>query len=133
MFDTKVGSKVTHQVKPCADCPWRKDVPVGNFPPERFVALANTAYDMNLTQFACHKSPEEEEFGCAGFLLEGAAYNLGVRLAIRSGSVDLGRVSSSSELFSSFRAMAIANGVPADHPALKSCRDDSQTRAPENY
>jgi hypothetical protein len=122
------ASDVTHQVKPCSDCPWRKDVPAGNFPPERFVALAHTAYDMSMAQFACHKSREGREFACAGFLLAGAAHNLGVRLGLRAGMVDLAAVSSEVELYPNFRAMAIANGVPADHRALTSCRDDTSAR-----
>ena len=76
-----------YQTRPCAECPWRRDISPGQFPAERFIILACTAYDMNLTQFACHKSPEGAEFGCAGFLLRGATHNLGTRLAIRAGKV----------------------------------------------
>lgn len=123
MSVTREGPK--HQIKPCSDCPWRTDVPAGNFPPERFVALARTAYDMDQAQFACHKSPEGQEFACAGFLLTGAAHNLGVRMAARAGRIDLDAVASEHPLFPNFRAMAIANGVPPDHPDLRPCRDDT--------
>ena len=121
-------ASLKQQVKPCVECPWRTDVPTGKFPPARFIALANTAYDMNLTQFACHKSPEGSEIACAGFLLVGAAHNLGVRWGIRTGKIDLDVVSSDVRLFSSFRAMAVANGVPPQHPALHRCRDDGLTK-----
>ncbi len=124
----KATIAAAHQVKPCADCPWRLDAPIGNFLPERFVNLAHTSYDMNLAQFACHKSLEGSEIGCAGFLLAGAAHNLGTRLGLRAGTVDLDAVSSDYPLFPSFRAMAIANGVPADHVALTDCRDDTHTK-----
>ena len=40
---------------PCAECPWRRDVPPGKFPPERFIALAHTAYDLAGHVFACHQ------------------------------------------------------------------------------
>jgi hypothetical protein len=120
-------------LKPCNDCPWRTDVPTGNFPPERFVALAHTSYDMSLEQFACHKSPDGGEFGCAGFLLAGSAHNLGTRFGCRSGTVNLGIVSSAHDLYPNFRAMAVANGVPPDHPALAACRDDTQTRSPDEF
>ncbi len=56
----------TYQTKPCTECPWRRDVAPGQFPAERFRDLAETAHDMSQVQFACHKSPEGGEFGCAG-------------------------------------------------------------------
>jgi len=113
-----------YQLKPCTECPWRLDVATGRFPPERFVELAATAYDMSMTQFACHKSPEGAEFGCAGFALRGAMHNLGARLAARAGRLEHEKISSGQALYDNFRAMAVANGVPADHPALGPCRDD---------
>jgi hypothetical protein len=85
------------------------------------VALAKTAYDMELTQFACHKS-ERQDIGCAGFILRGATHNLGARFAFRDGRV--GSVTSPYPLHPNYRAMALANGVPPDHPALIPCRDD---------
>ncbi len=63
--------------KPCAECPWRTDVCTGRFPADRFRILAPTAYDMNMVQFACHKSPEGEEVGCAGYVLRGSLHNIG--------------------------------------------------------
>jgi hypothetical protein len=109
--------------KPCDECPWRTDVAPGRFPPERFRVLAKTAYDVSWTMFGCHKSPEGREFACAGFILVGATHNLGFRFALRDGRIDPEKVSSPFPLFASYRAMAIANGVPADDPDLEACRD----------
>jgi hypothetical protein len=106
---------------PCPECPWRRDVPVGQFPPERYVALAHTAYDLSLKVFACHMSKEGGEFACAGFLLQSSAHNLSVRMA------DHGfEVSSPYPLYETYREMAIANGVSRRDPALRDCRDDGQ-------
>lgn len=113
-----------YQRQPCAECPWRLDVAPGQFPPARFVALAKTAYDVAIEQFACHKSPEAAPIGCAGFVLQGSTHNLGTRLALHFGKLKLDEVSSPWPLHPNYRAMAIAQGVPADHPALAPCRDD---------
>jgi len=110
-----------YQTKPCAECPWRTDVAPGQFPAERFRDLAATAHDMAQVQFACHKSPEGSEFGCAGFALRGAAHNLGARLAARAGRLEA--IESPYPLHDSYRAMAVANGVAPDDPALAACRD----------
>lgn len=113
-----------YQERPCDECPWRLDVPPGQFSPERFIALAETAYDLAMVQFACHKSPEGHEFGCAGFVLNGATHNLGARLAMSNGRLDPRKIRTEHPLHPHYRAMAIANGVPPDHPALHACRDD---------
>jgi hypothetical protein len=107
---------------PCAECPWRTDVPPGRFPPARFIALAKTAYDMALEQFACHKAPDSRAFGCAGFVLRGATHNLGARLSINAQRLDPRAVSSPFPLYCDYREMAVANGVEPDHPALAACR-----------
>jgi hypothetical protein len=111
-------------IQPCSECPWRRDQPAGRFPPERYQKLANTAYDMSLVQFACHKSLEGREIPCAGFLLKGATHNLGVRLAIYENRYDRGVLSSPVELFDSFVEMAVFNGVDPEDPVLQPCRSD---------
>lgn len=103
---------------PCPECPWRKDVAPGQFPAERFRVLAATAYDLAITMFACHKSPEGKEFACAGFILNGATHNLGFRLS----RIDWRAVNCGFPLHENYRAMAIANGVDADDPVLRPCR-----------
>ena len=115
----------SHCVRPCPECPWAKDSPIGVFPAEAFRHSARTAYDMAGTTFACHMARPEAPATCAGFLLRGAAHNLVVRLAQIRGRLDLRRVQDGGrELFSSYRAMAIANGVAADDPALAPCRSN---------
>lgn len=111
--------------KPCAECPWRTDVCTGRFPADRFRILAPTAYDMNMVQFVCHKSPEGEEVGCAGYVLRGSLHNLGARLSAQRGSLILSEVSSPYPLYENFKAMAIANGVPDGDPVLAACRGNN--------
>lgn len=116
-----------HAKKPCDECPWRMDVAPGRFPPERFVALAETAYDLSGCVFACHKSPDGRAFACAGFLRQSAAHNLSVRLAARAGRIDLAEIGDGgAPLYPDYVAMAVANGVRADDPALHCCRLDGQ-------
>lgn len=118
-----MSARWPHALKPCPECPWRRDVAPGRFPPERFVALAPTAYDMATSAFACHKAPEGREFACAGFLLKGAAHNLSVRMAAVSDGFDWRAVGDGGfPLFDSYREMAEANGVDPDDPILAPCR-----------
>lgn len=108
--------------EPCEQCPWRKDQ-VGNFPPEPFRVSAHTAYDAAVPMFGCHMSKPASPLTCAGFLLSaGALHNIGVRLGLTRG-LALDKVTSSVPLFSSYREMAIANGVAPDDFVLARCRD----------
>ena len=108
--------------RPCAECPWRKDVPTGHFAAERFKALAETAYDLSTRIFACHKSAEEHPTICAGFLSRGADHNLTVRVAYGRGELKQADRTGDLPLYDDYRAMAVANGVAADEPILKLCR-----------
>jgi hypothetical protein len=111
---------ICHAKKPCPECPWRRDVPVGKFPPARFTLLAPTAYDMARRVFACHMSAEGSEFACAGFIAR-CPHNLTLRLShIYPSSVNVEGV----PLFDNYRQMAIANGVSPKAAALTRCRDD---------
>jgi hypothetical protein len=107
---------------PCAECPWRKDVPPGKFPPERYLALAGTAYDMAKNVFACHMSKDEKPAACAGYLSRSADHNLSVRLAYMQGQLEPMDRSGGLALYDDYRALAVANGVEPDNPALKPCR-----------
>jgi hypothetical protein len=107
---------------PCAECPWRTDIPIGKFPPERYVALSPTAYDLSVTVFACHMSKEGADFACAGFLLQSSVHNLSCRMT----RTKFDDVRSPYPLFDTYRELAVANGVNEDHPALQHCRDDGQ-------
>lgn len=109
--------------RPCAECPWRTDVAAGRFQAERFALLASSAYDQSFTLFQCHKTSDTRPVVCAGFILQGSAHNLSVRMA--QGRGELTDVAAAGlPLFPTYRAMAIANGVPANHYALTRCRDD---------
>lgn len=120
---TVTGGGGGYRRAPCATCPWRKDS-VGEFPAEAFRISASTAYDQAMNKFSCHSSGRKKPATCAGFLLRGARDNIGVRLTIFKGELDLTQVSDGgAELFDGYRSMAIANGVSPDDPALVKCRN----------
>src|SRR5690606_33837399 len=49
------GARSTRKRKaPCAECPFRTDVPPGKFPAEAFRESAHTSYDAAMAMFACH-------------------------------------------------------------------------------
>jgi hypothetical protein len=115
--------RLIHRAKPCEQCPWRADLPPGVFPASAYRHSAATVYDMAQTTFACHMIGKVAPATCAGFLLRGADHNLSIRLAMLDRRYDPRRVSGGGyPLHISYRAMAIANGVPADDPALALCR-----------
>lgn len=117
--DTSTG----YRRKPCSNCPWRVDA-VGQFPAEAFRHSASTAYDMAGNEFACHQSGKEKPATCAGFLLRGARHNLATRMKASRGRINFDAITDDGlELFNSYREMAEANGVSADDPVLRSCRD----------
>jgi hypothetical protein len=113
-----------YRIEPCAQCPWRLDQQ-GTFPAEAFRLSAPVAYDAAMSTFGCHMSPTSAPQTCAGFLLSpGAIHNLLVRLRLADGQLDLDKVKrAGKQLFKSYRAMAIANGVAPDDPVLAPCRD----------
>jgi hypothetical protein len=113
----------TYCRQPCPTCPWRKDA-VGLFPPEAFAHSARTAYDMSTHTFACHTAGVEKNATCAGFLLRGANHNLAVRIGYINGRFKDDVRDGGFELYDNYRAMAIANGVDPEDPALGPCRDD---------
>lgn len=108
--------------RPCAQCPWRTDVPTGVFPAEAFRISANTAEDMSVHTFGCHMTTTDRSSTCAGFLISGADHNLAVRMGRATGTIPLD-VESPFPLYANYREMAEANGVDHDDPALASCRD----------
>lgn len=111
------GFGATHT---CVECPWRKDVPVGRFPPERFESLRSTVdqagwirHGRPLSQpiFACHKTIEGKEHACVGFLLVAGDENIAVRLARSRRRFRPGALVATGPLFESYEAMARANGA----------------------
>lgn len=111
-----------HCTQVCAECPWRTDRPAGVFPAEAFRHSAPTAYDQAVTTFACHMSDIAAPATCAGFLLRNATHNVAVRIAQMTERLDLEAVRETAPLYEDYRAMAVANGVPADDPVLEPCR-----------
>lgn len=121
----KGGSKA-YKRTPCQQCPWRKDQ-AGSFPAAAFRHSANTAYDLSEHTFACHMAGAESPTTCAGFLMSGADNNLAARMNYASGAWDFEAVSDGGlDLWPSYRAMAVANGVDPDDPALAPCRDNDE-------
>jgi hypothetical protein len=101
----------------CSACPWRKDVPVGVFPPERFIALAATVKQDFGPVFACHKTTEGQDSACVGYLLTEGTENFNVRIASIRGALDMKKLKSEYPLYATFKEMALANGVaPEDLP-----------------
>jgi hypothetical protein len=124
--DTVEGTPFRYMRKPCQECPWRLDSRIGEFPTEAYRISANTAEDMASHTFACHMAGKEHGSTCAGFLLRNADSNLSVRLAMFRGDYDPRKINDGgAELFESYRAMAEANGVSADDPALAKCRSNN--------
>lgn len=95
----------------CDECPWRTDVPVGRFPPERYEALQNTCRQgFGKAIFACHKTQEGKEIACAGFILVEGHNNWAVRLAVMHKAFSPDEIQATGPLYSSFKEMAAANG-----------------------
>lgn len=109
-----------HREAPCSNCPFRRDSPPGEFPPERYEALRATVGGEGLEGlrapiFACHKSSEEHPRTCAGWLAVCGRDHLGIRLAIIQGRLP-GAVTWDPppdwpDLFSSYEEMAERNGA----------------------
>lgn len=113
-------SALRHAAKPCSDCPWRRDVPAGQFPACRYDALRATAGSrgaeagLSAPIFACHKSAEGKDIACAGWLAVVGAEHLGIRMAMVTGRIDAAALMLGEgwpELFSSYEEMAATQGV----------------------
>ncbi|MGH9067753.1 MAG: DUF6283 family protein [Acidimicrobiales bacterium] len=112
-------SGVAYQRRPCSDCPWRRDAPLGHFPPERYAALRattgapGTEAPIGAPMFACHQTIEGREAACAGWLATAGYWHIGVRLAVAGGRLPvLALVPQEDwpELYSSYEEMVGAQG-----------------------
>lgn len=112
-----------HRRRPCAECPWRRDVAPGMFSRDRFDALASTSgrpgqeAKLGAPMFACHKSPEGAEDACAGWLAVAGGEHIGVRFAVAQRRLDPALLTPGEgwpELFGSFEEMADTQAVPTD-------------------
>lgn len=121
---TVEGGAGGYRRKPCSDCPWRVDA-TGVFPAAAFKVSAPTAYDMATHTFVCHQSGHIKPAVCAGFLLRGAEHNLAVRLGLRNGRFRRDVTDGGHQLHTSYRSMAIENGVDPNDPVLSLCREPS--------
>lgn len=111
---------IRHPVRPCDECPWRRDQPAGRFPPERYEQLAATSrtaaghpelYD---PLFACHKSREGRDLACAGWLAVAGVDHVRVRLAAACGHLDPAAMAPGAgwpPLYDTFQEMAAFNGA----------------------
>lgn len=122
------GKRKAIRAKPCQTCPWRKDAPIGAFPAEAYRISASTCYDAAMSVFSCHESGTDKPATCAGFMLANSEHNLAVRLGLSNGSVDPVAYDNPEgvTLYEDYRAMAIANGVAEDDPAIAPCRGDME-------
>jgi hypothetical protein len=111
---------------PCAECPWRRDTPPGQFPACRYDALRETSgrqgfeAPLSAPMFACHKSPDGPEEACAGWLAAVGVDHLGVRLAVIMGQLEPEVCQPGPEwppLFSSYAEMARTQAADADAPS----------------
>jgi hypothetical protein len=125
------GGSGGYRRKPCAKCPWRVDA-IGEFPAEAFRHSANTSYDMAEETFGCHESGTKNPVTCAGFLLRNADHNMKVRIAQLTGQYKNDVKDGGHALHVSYRAMAVANGVAPDDPALAQCRDNGYENSAVN-
>ena len=113
---------IPHRRYPCANCPWRRDTPAGEFTAERYEALRATAGQpggeapIGAPLFACHKSVEGSEEVCAGWLAVAGGEHLGVRLAVIQGRLPGSALTPSTgwpDLFDNYDEMASTQAV--DH------------------
>ena len=101
-------------MRTCQECPWRRDVEVGRFPPERYRVLRKTCQQGFNRIFACHKSPEGDEFACAGYLMVEGDNNFRVRIALSRRLYNPDDLVATGPLYESFAEMARANGYDPD-------------------
>lgn len=79
--------------RPCAECPWVKATPAGQFPVERYEALRGTTGEpgneapLGSGMFACHKSAEGKEMPCAGWLAAVGVDSISVRYNVAVGAI----------------------------------------------
>jgi|HubBroStandDraft_1064217.scaffolds.fasta_scaffold97125_2 hypothetical protein len=94
--------------RPCKDCPWRTDAPVGVWPRERFLSLAATCRGDHFSAFACHGS---DRLVCAGWAAVEGEESPGFRFQVILGYDPRRLTTGGIPLYDSFDAMLAANGI----------------------
>lgn len=109
-----------HASRPCAECPFRLDVPVGKFTPQRYEALRDTVgmagaeARFNAPVFACHISVEGKDRACAGWLATVGIEHLGIRLMVATGRLPADTLTPKPgwpDLYPDYDSMAEANDL----------------------
>jgi hypothetical protein len=114
--------------RPCGGpqpCPWRRDAPPGQFPPERWQALRATSRrpdghgsadaPLGFPMFACHATHEGADRVCAGWLAVEGWGHLGIRLAVLTGALPESALAPGVDwppLHGSYEELAAVNGAP---------------------
>ncbi|MEU7162440.1 DUF6283 family protein [Streptomyces chrestomyceticus] len=109
------------RARPCGGpepCPWRRDAPPGQFPAQAYRHSAATSRPGTDRHFGCHASRPEQPQMCAGWLLRGAQHHAGVQRQLADGTLACPVLPAGMALYDSYAAMAVANGVAPDDPAL---------------
>ena len=98
---------------PCADCPWRKDAPVGFWHKSNFNKLWKNCQDDGLRLMLCHKSRKSRKKQiCAGYAIVLGYESIGLRLAAISGQFDPNDYDANGiVLHPSFEAIMKAQGI----------------------
>lgn len=97
--------------KPCANCPWRRDAPVGHWDAQHFKDISVNCRDDGMALMLCHKSNKVEGSPCVGAILAVGLESIGLRIAVLQGKIDLKNFSTDTPLYRSFEEMLRANKV----------------------
>ncbi len=106
--------------RPCSECPFRVDAPLGRFSSCRYDALRETVGEaggeapLGAPIFACHKSHEGADRACAGWLATVGHEHIGIRFAIVTGRLPAEALEPGDdwpELYGSYDEMAEANSA----------------------
>lgn len=98
------------RVRPCGNCPWRRDAPREFWDPSHFQAIAVQCRDDGISVMGCHKGGGRV---CAGWLGVVGYESIGARIQAMHGGprpedVDM----SGLDMFAGYEDMLEANRVP---------------------
>jgi uncharacterized protein DUF6283 len=105
-------------MKPCDNCPWRRDAPVGYWDPQHFQEIWRNCQDDGANLMLCHKAmklpaPERPRLICQGWVRVIGLNAIGVRLAVMTGRVSDEELHDTEgpALYESFKEMMEANDI----------------------